>query len=169
MKSIKLLPLFFAALAIFAFTLSCASKEERMIEDALEDAEEINENLVRNMKLFDNQFETRSVTSANLLIQPNSREEFQTRFPEFKKRVTFHNSSTLNIKFLNQGQPIKQSGALPEQKFDEAVVTKRYEIVVLPSNRLKTLVVKHRWVLEKEFGEKNWFVIPDLDGILGRK
>ena len=116
------------------------------------------EKLARNIKIFNADFETRSVGVSSILVKADLRENYLLKAPDIKQNVTFDESSIIKIEYLNNGVPVKLSGSLPEEDFNECVITMRYRLVILPDNKLETRIVKQRWVPE----DSGWVVIPDL-------
>lgn len=123
---------------------------------------ESREKLSRNIKVFNAEFESKSIDVSPLMVRADKREEFLMKVPQIKEKATFDEISIVNAEYFKDGSPVKQSGGAPTQDFDEAVMTLRYRMAVLPSNKLETRVVKQKWVLEGD----DWVVVPDLDAFL---
>lgn len=156
MKSVKSLPAALTGILASALVLaiaSCAFQKGYL---------DSHEKLSRNIKVFNSEFEARSLDASPLLVKTDKREEFMMKAPEIKKKAIFDEISIVNTEYFKKGAPVKQSGGLPTQDFDETVLTLRYQLVVLPSNRLETRVVKQKWLLEDE----DWVVVPELDSFL---
>lgn len=146
----------FPALAILIGLLvfsGCAGKKSYLDE---------HEKLARNIKLFNTDFESRAMGISSLLVKMDLRENYLMKAPDIKQHVTFDESSIVKIEYFKNGVQIKLSGSLPTEDFNECIVTLRYRLVVLPSNKLETRIVKQRWVPEEE----GWVVIPDLTSFL---
>lgn len=92
-------------------------------------------------------------------VSLDKRKEFLTKAIKIKEKVTFYDSSILDIQYFNGNQPVKKTADGAEKLFDKAIVTWRYQISVLPSNQLKTIMLDQVWV----HNEKQWRVKPDLD------
>lgn len=118
-----------------------------------------NSDLQKKIELYNDSLENKQSTAGALLVRKAEYEGFMLKFPDIQEKVTFDEQSIVGITFLMDGAPVKQTALAPEEDFNEAVVTIRYRIVVSPSNRLKTIIVKQKWVREND----EWFVIPDLD------
>lgn len=119
---------------------------------------------MRNIELYNHDFETKSFNSARLLVKDAHREEFLTKLIEVQQRVMFEKSTMLNMRFSKDGQAIRQSYMMPEEDFNEAVVTYQYQVVVSPSAKLQTLLVQQRWELQGN--NLDWVVVPNLDDFL---
>ena len=89
----------------------------------------------------------------------NKRREFLMESLKVQEKVTFYDSSILDIQYFNDNGPIKQTTEGAEIEFNKVIVTMRYQISVLPSNRLKTIMLDQVWV----YNEEQWRVEPDLD------
>ena len=63
------------------------------------------------------------------------------------KRLTIFDSTILDIKFFNNG--VKTSIGSKEE-FDRAIVVIRYQLAVLPSNKLKKPIVEQEWLGHQE-------------------
>jgi len=111
-----------------------------------------------SIKVFNNDFESKSRSACTLLVLSPLREDCLSKMGEFQKRVTISNSALVGAIFYRKGVPVKQSFPNPEEAFDEAVITHEYQVVVLPSNRVKTISVDQKWVLD----QSNWYVIPNF-------
>lgn len=120
---------------------------------------EHNTDLQKKIELYNDSLENKQSAAWALMVRKADFEGFMLRFPDIQEKVTFDEQSIIGITFLKDGTPVKQTHLAPEEDFNEAEVTIRYRVVVSPSNRLKTIVVKQKWVREKD----EWYVIPDLD------
>ena len=135
---------------LLVFYSGCASKKTYLDEHV---------KLARNIKLFNADFESRSVGVSSLLVKSDLRENYMMKAPDIKQNITFDESSIIKIEYLKSGLPIKLSGNIPAEDFNECVVTLRYRMVVLPNNKLETRIVRQKWVQEGE----DWVVVPDLE------
>lgn len=112
-----------------------------------------------SIRVFNNDFESKSRNACTLLVLSPLREGCLSKMGEFQKRVTISDSALVGAIFYRKGIPVKQSFPNPEEAFDEAVITHEYRVVVLPSNRVKTIAVEQKWVLDKS----SWYVIPNFE------
>lgn len=116
------------------------------------------EKLGEGIRIYNDAFESKRSDICLLFIQPDMREPFIKKFGEIKNHVTFDQSEIVSTEFFKKGYSLDSTNRTPENDFDEAEVTLRYQVVVLPSSLLKTVIVRQKWVLENS----GWFVIPDL-------
>ena len=63
------------------------------------------------------------------------------------------------MKIFKDGKPIITNSSVLETEFDKAEILIRYQLSVLPSTKIKTLMVKQEWVKYNNI----WFAIPNLD------
>jgi len=120
------------------------------------------ERLQRIIKIYNNEFESKSNRAGAMWVRDDLKAEYLTRIKEVFDRVTFMNSQILSITFKSQGKPIAQNGSVPEEDFDEALVAIRYEYVLSPSISLKTKVIQQRWTKQ----DGSWKLVPDLKEFL---
>ncbi|GEM_PF-3357477 len=112
-----------------------------------------------SIRVFNYNFESKSRNACTSLVISSLREDCLVNMGEFKKRVTISESALVGAIFFRKGIPVKQAFPNPEEEFDEAEITHQYQIVVLPSNRVKSITVKQKWI----FDEGDWFVIPNFE------
>ncbi|KMP10507.1 hypothetical protein UR09_04930 [Candidatus Nitromaritima sp. SCGC AAA799-A02] len=118
------------------------------------------------VQYYNDYFEGKLLDRSAVLVHRDQREDFMIRSPEILNRVTFLETSVINMRLLNNGAPVPvDAGFFDKGKFNEAIVIIRYQLVVSPSNTVKTMVVNQRWVLEGD----QWVVYPDLDVFLNPK
>ena len=142
-----------AALALsFIFLFACASSEQT------KKAETLN----RNMRIFNLKFESKRLDSLVPLIQDKVREDFALKSLEFQERVTFYNSTLLDLKYYKGDQLLTPGKEDLDEGFDKAVAMVRYQFIVSPGTVLQTEIVKQEWVYENE----GWYVIPELEPFL---
>jgi hypothetical protein len=122
----------------------------------------IQENLDKSIELFNFEFESKSFDSITRFIHPTHRANYMANSLEMTKRVTFFEATTLDIQFFKDEIPALITSKGPEEGFNRTVVTVRYQVAVLPSTKLKTLIIEQEWVL---LGEQ-WVVIPNLNKLL---
>ncbi len=92
----------------------------------------------------------------------DKRKDFLITSNKIKEKVTFFDSSLLDIQYFNDDQPVKKTTEGAEKEFNKAVATMRYQISILPSNQLKTIMFDQTWVLDEE----QWMLEPNLDVFL---
>lgn len=140
---------FFALILISAFITACSGIPFYEQQGDLDDA----------IKYYNDNFEAKLLDRSSALVHLDKREDFMTRSTDITNRITFYESKIVNIYLLKEGKPIPINPSFGEGSFDEAIVTIRYQLVVSPSNRLKTLIVKQKWALTNH----QWRVYPNLD------
>ncbi|MCH8903328.1 MAG: hypothetical protein IIA45_05385 [Bacteroidetes bacterium] len=120
--------------------------------------------LMRIMKQYNVLFETHSGAMGATFVEPKHLEKYHIQADEVRERVTFSDSVMLSIVFLKDGKPVKQTHMTPEKDSDynEAEVTMRYKLVISPSNTVRTLITKQKWITSGTV----WYLIPDLDPFL---
>ena len=95
-------------------------------------------------------------------VHPAHRANYKAQSLEMTQRITFFEATILDIKFFKIGVPVVTTSKGPEKGFNQAIVTIRYQLAILPSTKLVTRLVEQEWVLEGE----QWMVIPDLSTLL---
>ena len=120
--------------------------------------------LQRIIKQYNLALETHSPTMGSVFVEPGHVEDYIRAVEEIRDKVTFNQSTLVNIVFFNDGEPIKQVYMVPEpgEVFNEAEVTMRYQLVISPSATLKTRILKQKWVASGNV----WYLIPDVDSFL---
>ena len=119
----------------------------------------LQDDLQTNVYQFNKRFSGKMMDISVGYVSLDKRKEFLTKAIKIKEKVTFYDSSILDIQYFNGNQPVKKTADGAEKLFDKAIVTWRYQISVLPSNQLKTIMLDQVWV----HNEKQWRVKPDLD------
>ena len=117
------------------------------------------EELDAKIKTFNFEFESKVLDRSSRFIHPDFLDEFQKKSIDFTNRVTIYEVTTLDLKIFLDDKPVITTSSLFEKDFNKAELTQRYQLSVLPSTKLKTIVVKQEWVKFKNV----WFVIPNLD------
>ena len=109
---------------------------------------------------FNKRFEGRMMELSASYIPLDKRRQFMEDSLKIQEQVLFYGSSILEVKLFENETPVTFQENGPAHDFNKAVVTMRYQLAVLPSNRLKTLHVDQLWLWEND----GWYVVPDLDG-----
>jgi hypothetical protein len=117
------------------------------------------EDLDLSIKAYNIEFESRAIDRTARFVHPAHLTQYQEKSLEVTKRLTIFDATILNIKFFNNGAPTS-SGS--KEGFDRAIVVIRYQLAVLPSTKLKNLIIEQEWVLYQE----QWVTIPDLSTFL---
>ena len=121
------------------------------------------EELDKSITLFNRDFETMSVERCAVFLLPKHKEEFISQMYDLKEKISFYESNVISMKFYKDDVPIKVSAdGKPTDTANQTVVIIRYKLSILPSTRLKTLIVSQEWV----FNESRWYVTPNLDQFL---
>ena len=118
------------------------------------------QNLQRIIKQYNIALETHDPTMGSIFVKPERVADYINDVEEIRKRVTFNKSTLMNVEYFHDGERIKQVYMVPEEgeAFDEAEVTMRYELVISPSNTMKTKIIKQKW----ESSGNVWHLIPDI-------
>jgi len=119
----------------------------------------LQDDLQTNIYQFNKRFSGKMMDISVGYVLLDKRRKFLTESLKIKEKVTFYDSSILDIQYFNSDRPVKKTTAGVEKEFDKAIVTWRYQISVLPSNQLKTIMLDQVWV----YNEEQWLVEPDLD------
>ena len=122
----------------------------------------LQDELQTNVYQFNKRLEGKMMDLSAGYVSLAKRKDFLINSKTIKEKVTFFDRSIVDIQYLNGGQPVKITAEGPEKEFDKAIVTLQYQISVLPSNQLKTIMLDQVWVLNDE----QWQVEPDLGVLL---
>ena len=117
------------------------------------------EELDTKIKLFNLEFESKALNRCSRFVHPDLLKEFQRKSLDFQKNVTILSTTTLDMKIFKDGKPIITNSSVLETEFDKAEILIRYQLSVLPSTKIKTIIVKQEWVKYNNI----WFAIPNLD------
>ncbi len=120
----------------------------------------IQEDLDLSIKVYNLEFESRVIDMSARFVHPTYRSEYMAKSPEMVKRITIFEAAVLDIKLFNDGVPL---AGLSEKDFNRAIVVIRYQMAILPSTKLQTLLIKQEWLLY----QGQWVIIPDLKAFLG--
>ena len=122
----------------------------------------LQEDLHTNVYQFNKRFSGKMMDLSAGYVLMDKRKDFLITSNKIKEKVTFFDSSLLDIQYFNDDQPVKKTTHGAEKEFNKAVATMRYQISILPSNQLKTIMFDQTWVLDEE----QWMLEPDLDVFL---
>jgi hypothetical protein len=111
-----------------------------------------------SIRVFNNNFKSKSRSACTSLVISSLRGNCPVNIGEFKKRVTISDAALVDAVFFRKGIRGKQAFPNPEEAFDEAEITHQYRVVVQPSNRVKSITLKQRWILD----DGDWYVIPNF-------
>ncbi len=118
----------------------------------------LQDDLETNVYQFNKRFEGKMMDLSAAFVSRAKRKEFLIDSNKIKEKVTFFNSSILDIQYFNNNDPVKRTAKGAEKEFNKASVSMQYQITVLPSNQLKTIFWDQVWVLNEE----QWQAEPDL-------
>ncbi len=118
--------------------------------------------LQTNVYQFNKRFSGKMMDISVVYVSLENRRDFLIDSNKIKDNVSFFENSILDIQYFDGDQPVKITVDGAEKEFNKAMVTIRYQISVLPSNQLKTIMVDQKWVLN----EGQWQVEPDLSVFL---
>ena len=115
----------------------------------------------KSLKVFDNLLDNKRSSLCLQFVYLTERESCVAAVNEISQRVSIEETQTLSTLFFKNGEPAPMDSG-PVTEIDEAEVNMLYRIVVSPSNRLRTIRVRHRWKLI----EDKWLVLPELQPFL---
>jgi hypothetical protein len=146
--TLKVIP----ACLLLTLLLACAHYSLMNLQDELQ----------TNVYQFNKRLEGKMMDLSAGYVSQEKRKDFLINSKAIKEKVTFYDRSIIDIQYLDGGQPVKITSEGPEKEFDKAIVTLQYQISVLPSNQLKTIMLDQVWV----FNDEQWQVEPDLGVLL---
>lgn len=114
------------------------------------------------IKAFNFEFESKAFERAARFVHPDFLKDFQTKSLEVFKNTTFLENTLLDLKLFKDDKPVRLTPSDPAEDFNRSEVTIRYQVAILPSTNLKTLIVKQEWVKYKD----TWVVNPKIDSFL---
>lgn len=122
----------------------------------------LEDDLQTNVRQFNKRFSGKMMNISVAYVSLEKRRDFLIDSNEIKEKVTFFNNSILDIQYFDGDQPVKKTTKGAKKEFNVAIVTMRYQISVLPSNQLKSIIIDQKWLLSEE----QWQVEPDLSVFL---
>jgi hypothetical protein len=125
------------------------------------------EKLQRIIKQYNLALETHDPSMGSMFVNPEFIEDYINDVEKIRKRITFNKSTLVNVKYLFNGEPVKQVYMQPEEGevFNEAEVTMRYELVISPSNIVQTKLLKQKWTSAADV----WLLTPDVESYFKAK
>ena len=112
-----------------------------------------------SIKAYNLGFESKAIDRTAPFVHPAHRAKYMEKSLELTKRLTIFDSTILDIKFFNNGV---QTSIGSKEDYDRAIVVIRYQLVVLPSNKVKNPIIEQEWVRYQE----QWVTIPDMSALL---
>ena len=140
-------------LLVLLFLLSCGTTNPFM---------QSYEELDTKIKLFNLEFESKALNRCSRFIHPDFLKEFQIKSLDFQKKVTILGTTTLDMKIFKDGNPVITNSSALETDFNKAEILIGYQLSILPSTKIKTIIVKQEWVKFSDI----WFVIPNLNSFI---
>lgn len=104
--------------------------------------------LQTNISQFNKRFEGKMMDLGAAYLPAKKRRRFMEDSLKVKEKITFYDSSILETQLFEDELPVQMKANGPD--FNKAVVTMRYQLAILPSNRLKTILVDQIWLWEKQ-------------------
>ena len=120
------------------------------------------EELDTKIKLFNLEFESKALNRCSRFIHPDFLREFQRKSLDFQKNVTILGTTTLGMKIFKDEKPVITNSSIFKNNFNKVEILIRYQLSVLPSTKIKTIIVKQKWVKFSNI----WFVIPNLNSFI---
>jgi hypothetical protein len=115
-------------------------------------------NLNLNIKAFSNEFESKTVGSSAEFLHPDHRSKYLAQSLGMTKRITIFITDIQTSNFLKDKVPAFLISRGPEEGFNRTIVTIRYQIAVLPSTKVKSLLVEQELVLN----QKQWVIMSQI-------
>lgn len=114
------------------------------------------------VKAFNFEFESKAFARAARFVHPDFLKDFQEKSLKVFKNTTFFKNTTLELKLFKDDKPVRLIPSDSEEDFNRSEVKIRYQVTILPSTNLKTIIVKQEWIKLKN----GWFVNPKIDSFL---
>jgi hypothetical protein len=150
-----LIPLAFkATLACLLLTMLSACTKYSLMN--------LQENLQTNVYQYNKRFDGKMMDLSSAFVVSPMRKDYLIDSNFIKEKVTIYERSILDMQYFDGDQLVKKTADGAEKEFNKAIVTLRYQISILPSNQLKTVILDQTWVLDEE----RWMVEPDLNVFL---
>jgi hypothetical protein len=114
------------------------------------------------VKAYNNSFESRHPSGGVTYVRDDLKPNYLMKYAQLKDKVTFGRTQRINQALYKNDELVpltEQVLQAEEPPFNKAIITMRYEIVVKPSNQVKTLVHDQEW----ELTDGRWILVPDLD------
>jgi len=144
---------FLCTLSLALFT-GCASAPETHLEE-----------LEVILKSYNNAFEAKQENGGVQYVKGDMRTHYLMKYAEIRKRVSFSSSILVNKMYYQGENPVlldEKKMKSKKKEFNKAILTMRYELIVKPSNQVKTLVHNQNWV----YANDHWELEPDLEPFL---
>jgi len=140
-------------LFLFLFIVSCGT---------LDPFKQSQKELDIKIQAFNFEFESKAFAKAARFVHPDFLKDFQQKSLEVTKNTTFLENTLLDLKLFKDDQPVRLTSSDSAEDFNRGEVTIRYQVSILPSTNLKTIIVIQEWIKLKD----SWVVIPKIDSFL---
>ena len=120
------------------------------------------EELDTKIKIFNLEFESKALNRCSRFIHPDFLKEFQRNSLDFQKNVTILSTTTIGMEIFQDEKSVITNSSIFKTDFNKAKILILYQLSVLPSTKIKTLMVKQEWVKLNDI----WFAIPNLDSFI---
>ena len=114
------------------------------------------------IKAFNFEFESKAFARAARFVNPDFLKDFQEKSLKVFEKTTFLQNTTLELKLFENDKPVRLIPSDSAEDFNRSEVTIRYQVTILPSTKLKTIVVTQEWTKLKN----GWFVNPKINSFL---
>ena len=145
---IKLLFLFLFLLIVSCVTLNPFRQSQKELDIKI--------------KAFNFEFESKAFARAARFVNPDFLKDFQEKSLKVFENTTFLKNTTLELKLFENDKPVRLIPSDSAEDFNRSEVTIRYQVTILPSTKLKTIIVTQEWKKLKN----GWFVNPKINSFL---
>jgi hypothetical protein len=114
------------------------------------------------IQAFNFEFESKAFARAARFVHPDFLKDFREKSLDVFKNTTFLENTTLDLKLFKDNLPVRLTPSDPAEDFNRGEVTIRYQISILPSTTIKTIIVTQEWIKL----EGSWVVNPKIDSFL---
>jgi hypothetical protein len=114
------------------------------------------------IKAFNFEFESKAFARAARFVHPDFLKDFQDKSLKVFKNTTFLDNTTLELKLFKDHKPVRLTPSDSAKDFNRIEATIRYQVTILPSTKLKTIIVTQEWKKLKN----GWFVNPKINSFL---
>lgn len=111
---------------------------------------------------YNNAFESRHPNGGVTYVRDDLKPSYLMQYAQLKDKVTFGRTQRINQVLYKDNElvPLTEQVLKAEKPpFNKAIITMHYEIVVKPSNQVKTVVHDQQW----ELTNGRWVLVPNLD------
>ena len=141
-------------LCSMSFFMGCTTTSQKNLEQ-----------LNKVLRIYNNAFESKTEDGGSMYVQNDYRMDYLLKYGDIQGRVSFLDVQTLNHAYFKNKKPITLADMDDDddkEGFNEAVITMRYRLTILPNNQVKTFIHEQRW---KHDGAL-WRLEPNLEPFL---